>query len=258
MVLFRLESEQQQPAVATTHRAQRGKVTRASVTRMSHQGAIRSAFLAAALATAVTSTSCVRKPTRAETDLDLSSLRTWKTPPGWRAETIPFPLPFAQDLHHQGLEELRFAPGFFDPSAPGYFSYAMIWWLRDREQLTAEQLSLELLHYYQGLCNAVRTGQLTPQQPSFPAHLSPTDTDHPGWDMLSGEAHLYDAFKTGQPLTLQLRVYQRECEPSTDQDATLHTPKQRHRAIILLASPQPTSAQIWTELLLRRDQFSCN
>ena len=225
---------------------------------MSHQGAIRSAFLAAALATAVTTTSCVPRPSRAETDLDLSSLRAWNTPPGWRAETIPFPLPFAQDLHHQGIEELRFAPGFFDPSAPGYFSYAMIWWLRDREPLTAEQLSLELLHYYQGLCNAVRTSQLTPQQPYFSAHLSPTDTDLPGWDSMSGEAHLYDAFKTGQPLTLQLRVYQRECGPSTDQDATLHTQKQLHRAIILLASPQPTSAQIWTELLLRRDQFSCN
>ena len=39
---------------------------------------------------------------------------------------------------------------------------------------------------------------------------------------------------------------------------TLHTQKQPHRAIILLASPQPTRAQIWTELLLRRDQFSCN
>lgn len=225
---------------------------------MSHQGAIRSAFLAAALATAVTTASCVPRPSRAETDLDLSSLRAWNTPPGWRAETIPFPLPFAQDLHHQGIEELRFAPGFFDPSTPGYFSYAMIWWLRDREPLTAEQLSLELLHYYQGLCNAVRTSQLTPQQPFFSAHLSPTDTDFPGWDSMSGEAHLYDAFKTGQPLTLQLRVYQRECGPSTDQDATLHTQKQPHRAIILLASPQPTRAQIWTELLLRRDQFSCN
>ncbi|HPH29980.1 MAG TPA: hypothetical protein PLA87_24215 [Pseudomonadota bacterium] len=225
---------------------------------MSHQGAIRSAFLAAALATAVTTTSCAHQPMSAESDSDSSSLRAWKTPPGWRAETIPFPLPFAQDLHHQGLEELRFAPGFFDPSAPGYFSYAMIWWLRDREPLTAEQLSLELLHYYQGLCNAVRTSQLTPQQPFFSAHLSPTDTDFPGWDSMSGEAHLYDAFKTGQPLTLQLRVYQRECGPSTDQDMTLHTQKQPHRAIILLASPQPTRAQIWTELLLRRDQFSCN
>src|SRR5262245_24178101 len=38
----------------------------------------------------------------------------WPVPAGWKHETIPFPLGFAPGLPFHGVEELRFAPGFFD------------------------------------------------------------------------------------------------------------------------------------------------
>ena len=43
--------------------------------------------------------------------------------------TIPFPLDFAPNLPYRGTEELRFAPGFFDPSAAGSWSYAFVWFV---------------------------------------------------------------------------------------------------------------------------------
>ena len=45
----------------------------------------------------------------------------WPVPTGFRGETIPFPLDFAPGLAHKGVEELRFAPGFVDPAAAGYW-----------------------------------------------------------------------------------------------------------------------------------------
>lgn len=45
------------------------------------------------------------------------------TPEGWREETIPFPLSFAPDLPHRGVELLRFAPGFLEQGQDGFWSY---------------------------------------------------------------------------------------------------------------------------------------
>ncbi len=51
----------------------------------------------------------------------------WPTPEGWRQETIPFPLDFAPTLPYRGTEEIRFAPRFFDPASPTYFTYSFVW-----------------------------------------------------------------------------------------------------------------------------------
>src|SRR6187402_1986296 len=51
----------------------------------------------------------------------------WPTPAGWRSETIPFPLDFAPSLPYRGTEELRFAPGFFEPTSETYFTYSFVW-----------------------------------------------------------------------------------------------------------------------------------
>lgn len=81
--------------------------------------------------------------------------KSWPTPAGWKAETIPFPLDFAPSLIHKGIEELRFAPGMFDPAAPGYWSYTFVWRLDDAAQLDAKQLGDELTAYFRGLIKAV-------------------------------------------------------------------------------------------------------
>ena len=40
-------------------------------------------------------------------------------PEGWRHERLAFPLDFAPDIELEGYEELRFAPGMFDPGSRG-------------------------------------------------------------------------------------------------------------------------------------------
>jgi hypothetical protein len=80
---------------------------------------------------------------------------TWPIPTGWKHETIPFPLGFAPGISHRGVEELRFAPGMFDPKSGGYWSYAFVWRTEDPATLAAPILQAELTIYFRGLLAAV-------------------------------------------------------------------------------------------------------
>ena len=46
-------------------------------------------------------------------------------PAGWRSERLTFPLDFAPAIDLSGIEDLRFAPGMFQPGSESYFSYAL-------------------------------------------------------------------------------------------------------------------------------------
>ncbi|HTE49309.1 MAG TPA: hypothetical protein VK698_00440 [Kofleriaceae bacterium] len=130
---------------------------------------------------------------------------SWAIPDGFRSEMIPFPLEFAPGLDHRGVEELRFAPGFFDPAAPGYWSYAFVWRLEDAAALDAAGLARELEVYFQGLLGAV-------DREAVQASRTPIAvTARPAGVGLVITAHLIDAFKTKQPVTLTGTAERRAC-----------------------------------------------
>lgn len=117
----------------------------------------------------------------------------WPTPPGWSTETIPFPLGFAPDVRHEGEEELRFPPGVFDPTAPGYWSYAFIWRTTDPARLDAAALGDELTRYYRGLIAAV-AGTAPPDTVGARAVAAP--------DGFALTVNLVNAFGAGEPVDL--------------------------------------------------------
>jgi hypothetical protein len=120
----------------------------------------------------------------------------WPVPAGFRGETIPFPLDFAPGLAHKGVEELRFAPGFFDPSAPGYWSYAFVWRTDDAAAMDAAALGGELTVYFRGLIAAVDEKHEIADRDAITVRATPSGA------RLALAAHVYDAFKTKQPLDL--------------------------------------------------------
>jgi hypothetical protein len=131
----------------------------------------------------------------------------WRVPDGWRSETIPFPLDFAPSLAHRGIEELRFAPGFFDPAAPGYWSYAFVWRTEDAATLDAAKLGDELTVYFRGLIAAVdKDGRITARD-TITATATPE-----GATRFALRAHVFDAFKTALPLDLEGTAERRACE----------------------------------------------
>ena len=75
--------------------------------------------------------------------------------PPWRGERIPLPPDFAPDLGWKGVEQIRFAPGMFQPETPDFFSYILVFLLEPEAAITEEAVEKEFLVYYQGLAKAV-------------------------------------------------------------------------------------------------------
>jgi hypothetical protein len=173
---------------------------------------------------------------------------SWVVPDGWQAETIPFPLPFAPELAHRGLEELRFMDGFFDPESPRHWSYAFAWWLEDLPSGETE-LASELATYFRGLCAAVDDGAhaFDPLRFAASLHAAGTATSADGRSFLKSEGEIatYDPFKTGRPITLHVRIRRLACDGSG------------HNVLLVAASPRPSDDPVWAELDAQLDAFRC-
>jgi hypothetical protein len=121
----------------------------------------------------------------------------WRTPETWRSESFKFPLEFAPTITHTGIEELRFAPGFADPTKPGYWSYAFVWRTGDQAALDATALGTELTTYFRGLIAAVdEKGQVKDKGAIVAKATASGDSRY------ELAIHVIDVFKTFQPVDL--------------------------------------------------------
>jgi hypothetical protein len=145
------------------------------------------------------------RPSSTAAPVEATGPAAWSVPDGFRSETIPFPLEFAPGLAHRGVEELRFAPGFFDPAAPGYWSYAFVWRLEDAAALDAAGIARELETYFRGLLTAVDPDVGAAARDRITVA---TRGAAARWDV---SAHVVDAFKTKQPLELVGTAERRAC-----------------------------------------------
>jgi len=130
---------------------------------------------------------------------------TWPVPDGWRSETIPFPLEFAPSIPHRGVEEIRFAPGFFDPAAAGYWTYAFAWVVTGAGALDAAALAEQLTTYFRGLTAAVASGK---------KGLPPLAVDRIQAQLgadLRGSVTTFDAFGDGRAVDLEVTVTVQPC-----------------------------------------------
>jgi hypothetical protein len=134
-----------------------------------------------------------------------AATRPWSLPEGFRGETIPFPLEFAPGLAHKGVEELRFAPGFFDPAAPGYWSYVFVWRTEDPAMLDASAMGAELTAYFRGLIDVVDSAKQITDRDAIVVRATPEGA------RLALAAHVFDAFRTKQALDLVGWAQRRAC-----------------------------------------------
>ena len=152
-----------------------------------------------------------------------------ETPESWTYERIELPLPFAPDLEYEGFEELRFAPGMFDPKSASHFSYAFA--IRFEEDLRADARFIDdfLTSYYRGLCEAVAPGNGL----DLDLKAISTEVSFDGRVFLA-TIRMFDAFAAGDPLTLRVEV-------------SVHAGAE-HTEILGIASPKSREAPIWKEL----------
>ncbi len=154
----------------------------------------------------------------------------WKPPAGFHTESMKFPLDFAPQLPYQGVEELRFAPGFSNPQAPDYFTYSFTWQLTNPPTVTNKELEDDLTAYFDGLMSTIaRENKLTPPKLRTYASLNAVRGGRfPDSPSYTGDVHTWDALITHRPLHLQVNVYQPtantlyfECSPSLYKADTL-------------------------------------
>lgn len=160
---------------------------------------------------------------------------------GWRPEAVVLPPAFAPSFRHEGLAELRFSPGMFDPGREDFWSYLMVWWVAEDTALDAAALADDLRVYYQGLVGVVAPGQgFDPASVAIEVTLEADGAE--GFD---GRATTLDAFATGKAITLSVRVDRVACAAS------------EHVALIFSLTPQGRDHAVWTDLDALRDGFRC-
>ncbi|SHI24943.1 hypothetical protein [Ferrimonas marina] len=150
-------------------------------------------------------------------------------PAQWRGERILLPPEFAPQMAQRGIEELRFAPGMYEPEAEDFFSYLFVFQFERREPLTADELEAMLLAYYLGLCQTVAEDNAF----ACPAE-SVTLTLDPVLGGYLARLDWVEPFVTGQPQRLYLEL----TPVSGDSGALLYG----------AVSPQPLDHALWSTL----------
>ena len=158
-------------------------------------------------------------------------------PEGWRLERLDLSLTFAPDLGFEGFEELRFAPGMFDPDSPSYFSYVMALRLDGDHDVTPAFWKEFLSPYYRGLCAAVGAGKDLEVSPED----SVIDVVQRDDRVCVATIDMVDAFVTAKALRLRIEL------------ESYSTP--RATELFGVVSPMPEDAAVWDELAGVREHW---
>lgn len=144
------------------------------------------------------------------------------------------PLEFAPGLAYQGVEELRFPPGFGKPEDPFYFTYAFAWAITADSAPDVERLTKDMKPYFDGLMTAVaKSKKRTDIAVDTRVELQPDtkarehESNDPWRLLATGTITTVDAFYTGKALTLNCRFY-----------VPFGPPRARDRIVYFEASPK--------------------
>lgn len=172
-------------------------------------------------------------------------------PAGWGGETIQLPPGFARDMSLKGLEHIRFAPGMMKPESESFFSYAFVFELQPKPELSEEVIKDDLLKYYRGLCKAVVDGKVPDLDPSkFSLQLQPVkveakassdDKAAKGPTEYTGTLDWIEPFATKKPQKLNLEIQIRTTPDRND--------------IFVCVSPLARDAELWKQLHKIRDDY---
>lgn len=168
-------------------------------------------------------------------------------PEGWSGETIALPPGFAPDMALKGSEHIRFAPGMMKATSDSFFSYAFVFELQSKPELTDAVVKEEFLKYYRGLCKAVLNGKAPDVDPSkFTMELEqvkskPGEKSPDAQTVYTATLEWVEPFATKKPqkLNLEIRTWTRD----------------NRNYLFACVSPQARDAAIWKQLNGIRDDY---
>lgn len=197
-------------------------------------------FVSLLVCCGVASTACGQSEAESKAPYQMPS------PKGWGRERIKLPPSFAPKMNWKGHEDLRFAPGMFNPKSDSFLSYDVLFWTEGERAPTQKELQQEITTYYQGLSKAVLAGRkpgLKPMQAvvklkAVESH-NKTPLDKRPEARYVGELVWTEPFVTATKQTLRLEL-----------DVHKHDGR---ICVFLCASPQTFDAKVWKQLRKIRD-----
>jgi len=158
---------------------------------------------------------------------------TLPKPQGWGTEEFALPPSFAPSITYKGTEILRFAPGWADSTAPGYWTYLFAWQVEGTISTNPDSLKRQLMAYYNGLYVA---NKKQPPAGYGPAFTQARVTENALWPndkaSFTGKAYTYN-YLTGRQLDLLFKIHLR------------HSPNGKRSVLLFEASPKPYDDAIW-------------
>ncbi|MDP9231118.1 MAG: hypothetical protein M3O67_10690 [Bacteroidota bacterium] len=185
--------------------------------------------------------------------LNIFDANTWippynlAIPKGWGVERFPLPPDFAPQIAYEGVEDLRFAPGWGESTSEEYWSYAYLWWLDGTPKIDAGSLQENLKAYYTGLVSRNIISRKIPANKVVPTNviIKKVKTIASDIETYSGEIHMLD-YMTQQPIILNTLIHIRNCE------------LQNHKTVLFEISPKPFVHSIWQQFNKIGKVFQCN
>lgn len=130
-----------------------------------------------------------------------------EAPADWDEEQFPIPPGFAQEIDFEGMEDLRFSPGWRDSTSKEFWAYTFVWYVEYSGALTDSTIEHSLNLYYDGLMGTDSAGENRSALPSGTRSVFEKKGD-----VFFGEVHTFDRFFGNKPITLFIKVSAEQCE----------------------------------------------
>lgn len=155
-------------------------------------------------------------------------------PEKWKSETIPFPLNFAPAIPYQGIEELRFTPGWRNANSNEYWAYTFLWFVDGTPQLSANALNTYIKIYFDGLYHS--NNKLSADSSSITkVNINKAATATGDQETYSGKISTLN-FLTNKPIEFYLMIHVQNYTNA------------KESALFFEISPKQYSNPVWQEL----------
>jgi hypothetical protein len=142
----------------------------------------------------------------------------FSVPPKWTTEEFPFPVSFAPQLPYNGVEVLRFAPGWAATASEEHWSYTFLWRLEGQPVFDAAVLQQNLTDYYTGLLKQnIRERNIPSNKITLPSvFIQKTETAAGDTETWNGTVTMTDYLDIMyNTMKLNCVVHKKDCGSST-------------------------------------------
>ncbi|HQQ96289.1 MAG TPA: subclass B1 metallo-beta-lactamase [Cyclobacteriaceae bacterium] len=163
-------------------------------------------------------------------------------PPDWTTESFPVPPSFAPEISFQGVEDIRFAPGWSKPGSEDYWTYAFVWKLEGTPVIDSVVVAGYLKSYYTGLIHANAVGKGIPPDKIQEAEVTLNPSDSPV--EFRGTIDMLD-YMTQRPIRLHFVIRVATCL------------MENRTFVYHELSPKPETDAVWPRLDSLWHGFAC-